>query len=138
MKYEQYGTVAVACAFTSGSNVITPSAMTSIAVGQVPMGTGIAAGTVVLEVRTATIVVSQPVTATSTNNVITFSNPEKTFDGFTVGFDKADYGGTFTNYTPPTPDNGIFELRVVNDTNGGGAFKLYIYAGGAWKSATIA
>ena len=63
----------------------------------------------------------------------------RTMTGFSLGYDTADYGGSFTSYTPPTAE-GPFEIRVVKDTNGAGAFKLYIWVKeiNAWKSVAIA
>ena len=46
--------------------------------------------------------------------------------GFTFGYDTADYGGSFTNYTAPTAEGDV-ELRIVKDTNGAGAKRLYIW-----------
>jgi len=50
-----------------------------------------------------------------------------------IGYDESDYGGGFANYTPPTPTETDFDIRVVKDTNDTTPGKrLYIYAGGAW------
>jgi hypothetical protein len=49
-----------------------------------------------------------------------------------IGYDSADYGGGFLNYTPPTPD-GDFDIRIAIDTNATTPGKrLYVYAGGSW------
>ena len=50
-----------------------------------------------------------------------------------IGYDVDDYGGNFANYTPPTPTETDFDIRVVEDTNSTNPGKrLYIYAGGFW------
>lgn len=58
--------------------------------------------------------------------------------GFSFGYDTADYGGTFGTYTPPTAEGDV-ELRMVKDTNGGGAFRLYVWQKevNAWKYVAL-
>lgn len=50
----------------------------------------------------------------------------KTATGFTFGYDTADYGGTFTSYTPPTAE-GDLEFRLVRETNGSDSYRFYIW-----------
>lgn len=58
--------------------------------------------------------------------------------GFTFGYDAANYGGTFTNYTAPTAEGDV-EIRIVKDTNGAGAFRLYVWQKevNAWKYVAL-
>lgn len=58
------------------------------------------------------------------------NKPNIILDGIN-GFDSADYGGSFTNYTPPTHSLQS-DIRLVNDTNGAGAYRIYLKAGGVW------
>lgn len=58
------------------------------------------------------------------------NKPNIILDGIN-GFDSADYGGSFTNYTPPTHSLQS-DIRLVIDTNGAGAARLYVKANGTW------
>ncbi len=63
--------------------------------------------------------------------------PNSILDGV-IGYDEADYDGGFANYTPPTPSDVDFDIRVAKDTNATTPGKrLYIYAGGAWHYVAL-
>ena len=52
--------------------------------------------------------------------------------GVVTKADVGDYGGNFTNYTPPTGEEGM--MIVAIDTNSGNPGKrLYVYANGQWN-----
>lgn len=139
MKFESIGNVIVNCATASGGKIVTPSAMTGIVRGMELTGTGIPAGAYVTEVYSTTIEISQAATATNAAVSLSFNAKPRYMDGFTVGYDKADYGATaFATYTPPICDNGVFEMRYVESTNGTAPGKrLYVNFLGTWYYASL-
>ena len=139
MKFETTGNVIVNCTTTSGSKIVTPSAMTGIVAGMGISGTGIPSGSIVMNVYATTILLNNAATATNAAASLSFNLPPRYMDGFTVGWDKADYGATaFASYTPPAPDNGLFELRYVESTNGTAPGKrLYVCFMGTWNYVAL-
>jgi len=66
----------------------------------------------------------------------TSQRPNAVIDGL-IGVDVADYGGSFTNYTTPTPLT-TTEIRYAEDTNTTTPGKrLYIYANGKWSYVAL-
>ena len=54
-----------------------------------------------------------------------------------VPVDIADYGGSFSTYTPPSAAATEPHIRIVKDSNGVGAWRIYCHDGTAWKSAAL-
>ena len=54
-----------------------------------------------------------------------------------VPVDIADYGGSFSTYTPPAAAATQPHIRIVKDSNGVGAWRIYCHDGTAWKSAAL-
>jgi len=61
-----------------------------------------------------------------------FAGRVRADDGVVTKVDVGDYGGNFTNYTPPAGEEGM--IMVAVDTNATTPGKrLYVYANGAWN-----
>src|SRR5689334_15455332 len=138
MKLECLGNVIVNSTTTSGSKIVTPTAMTGIVAGMGVSGTGIPVGSIVMNVYATTILINNAATASGAVS-LSYNMPTRYFDGFTIGWDKADYGNPImTTYTPPAPDNGLFELRYVESTNGTAPGKrLYVCFMGTWNYVAL-
>jgi len=74
-----------------------------------------------------------PIVYNNTTGVISF---DATTTGIITRVDINDYGGNFTNYTPPDGAEG--KIIVVIDTNSNNpAKRLYVYANGQWNYCNL-
>jgi len=134
---EHKGDVIVNVSTTIHDNTVGLSDMTGIMVGMYLAAAGVPLGAYVtkLDTNASTVEISAAATATGTVSG-NFSRRPEVLSGMVFGMDKDNYGGNHASYTPPQAEQDV-EIRVVQDTNGAGAVRLYVHANGAWNYVSM-